>query len=131
MDNNETGNQHRGGQQVTGPEFRRIRETLGLSYGELGLILGGIRADTIRKKWERDNPPPSPIACQVLRWMIEGYRPPEWPDRLPSNDDMICAASETALLNVERKTGKSRWDCPPERALDILRATAALHNGRA
>lgn len=67
---------------MTGAEFKAARERLGLTYSELGAILGGIRADTIRRKWEIDKPGPSPMACQAVRWMLDGYRPPEWPDRL-------------------------------------------------
>ena len=67
---------------MTGAEFKAARERLGLTYGELGAILGDIRPDTIRKKWERDKPSPSPMACQTLKWMLEGFRPPEWPSRL-------------------------------------------------
>jgi len=66
-------------QTMTGAEFKAGRERLGLSYRELGEILGGIRADTIRRKWELDAPSPSPIASQIMRWMLAGYRPPEWP----------------------------------------------------
>lgn len=67
---------------TTGEGFRDAREHLGLSYRELSEILGGIRPDTIRKKWERDDPPPGPMASQIMDWMVDGYRPPEWPARL-------------------------------------------------
>lgn len=67
---------------MTGSEFKAARETLGLTYGEMGAILGDIRPDTIRRKWENDSPPPSPMAVQIVGWMLDGYRPPEWPERL-------------------------------------------------
>lgn len=113
---------------MTGAEFKAARERLGLTYSELGAILGGIRPDTIRRKWEIDQPGPSPMACQIVGWMLEGYRPPEWPDRLTTNDDMACAACTIALLVVEKKTGLSRWDVNSGRALDIIRAKAGLVN---
>lgn len=113
---------------MNGSEFKAARERLGLTYGELGAILGDIRPDTIRKKWERDEPSPSPMACQTLKWMLEGFRPPEWPDRLATSDDMACAACTIALVVVERHTGQSRWDVNSGRALDIIRAKAALIN---
>ena len=68
---------------MNGSEFKAARERLCLTYGELGEILGGIRPDTIRRKWERDNPSPSPIACQAVKWMLDGFRPPEWPEKKP------------------------------------------------
>lgn len=73
----------------TGEGFRAARLHLGLSYRDLGEILGGIRADTIRKKWEKDAPSPGPMASRVLDWLLEGYRPPEWPAHLVEEREKI------------------------------------------
>lgn len=109
---------------MNGNQFKDARERLGLSYGELSLILGGVRPDTIRKKWEHDNPAPSPIAVSVVEWMQEGFRPPQWPDRLAGPDHMAQAACGIALAVVEQRTGQDRWEVNSGRALDIIRATA-------
>ena len=63
-------------------EFKKARETLGLSAAQLGKILN-TDPRTVRR-WEADendksSRPPNPIACRVIEWMIDGYRPPEWP----------------------------------------------------
>lgn len=65
--------------------FKSARNALGLSAAELGRILN-TDPRTIRR-WEADPEtenarPPNPIACRVLSWMLDGYRPIEWPDRL-------------------------------------------------
>lgn len=61
--------------------FKAGRERLGLSQSQLGHILDtGPR--TIRQ-WEAEDVlnsrDPNPIACRVMQWMLDGYRPPEWP----------------------------------------------------
>lgn len=63
-------------------EFKEARKKLELSVNELGVILNTTER-TIRRweanpnmKYHRD---PNPIACMVLKWMLEGFRPPEWP----------------------------------------------------
>lgn len=63
-------------------EFKAGRRRLGLTQSELGRILG-TDGRTVRK-WE--TPPGAstargvnPIAAQVLRWLLAGFRPPEWP----------------------------------------------------
>lgn len=68
-------------------EFKAARKSLGLTLAELGAILD-TDSRTIRK-WEADENAstgrtPNPIACQVMKWMLQGYRPPEWPDRKQS-----------------------------------------------
>ncbi|MCB1349012.1 MAG: hypothetical protein KDK11_10330 [Maritimibacter sp.] len=70
---------------MTPQQFAAARHSLGLSAAELGQILG-TDPRTIRR-WEADPEtktarPPNPVACQVLRWMLAGFRPPEWPERL-------------------------------------------------
>jgi DNA-binding transcriptional regulator YiaG len=66
-------------------EFKATRRRLGLTVAQLGHILN--TAPTTIRKWEaRDDAStaraPNPIACQVLRWMLAGFRPPEWPASL-------------------------------------------------
>ena len=68
---------------MTPTEFREARERLGLSLTDLGHILD-THHRTVRK-WETPEGssarPPNPVACQVVRWMLAGFRPPEWPAR--------------------------------------------------
>jgi len=68
---------------MTPAEFKQARESLGLTLAELGHILD--TSPTTIVKWEM--PPtnstarkPNPIAVRVMRWMLGGFRPPEWPD---------------------------------------------------
>ena len=63
-------------------EFKTLRQQLGLTLAELGSILD-TDPRTIRK-WEADGAAstsrdPNPIACRVLQWLSDGYRPPQWP----------------------------------------------------
>jgi DNA-binding XRE family transcriptional regulator len=67
---------------MTPEEFKAARRGLGLTQGQLGRILN-TEPDTIRR-WEREPGystarDPNPVAAQVLRWMLDGFRPPEWP----------------------------------------------------
>lgn len=63
------------------PEERKAaRRKLGLTQSQLALILGtskraveGYEAQTAAA--QRSNP----IADRVLRWLLDGFRPPEWP----------------------------------------------------
>lgn len=66
---------------MTPAQFKETRRKLGLSAAQLGRILDtGPR--TVRR-WESDvDPRPvNAIAAQVMRWMLDGYRPPEWPNK--------------------------------------------------
>ena len=63
-------------------EFKRARDKLGLTQDGLAHILG-TTGNTVAR-WEA-NPEsaknardPNPIACRVLQWMLDGWRPPEW-----------------------------------------------------
>lgn len=63
-------------------EFKAARHRLGLTVRELGRILD--TADTTVRKWEAPEGAttaraPNPVAAQVMRWMLAGFRPPEWP----------------------------------------------------
>jgi DNA-binding transcriptional regulator YiaG len=67
---------------VTPDEFKEARRRLGLTQAQLGAILD-TNPTTIRR-WEmagdaRSARPPNPVAAQVMRWMLSGFRPPEWP----------------------------------------------------
>lgn len=68
---------------MTPTEFRDARTHLGLSTSELAAILG-VDSRTVRK-WEdtrgdesTNARPPNPVASRVMRWLLDGYRPPEW-----------------------------------------------------
>lgn len=67
---------------MTPEEFKEARRKLGLTQSQLGVILD-TAPQTIRK-WEL--PPDkstarsvNPVAAQVMRWMMAGFRPPEFP----------------------------------------------------
>jgi len=64
---------------LTPTEFKQARQKLGLSASQLGHILN-TDPRTVRK-WEQEDGtrPPNPIACRVMEWMLNGYRPPEFP----------------------------------------------------
>ncbi|MEP1521995.1 helix-turn-helix transcriptional regulator [Ascidiaceihabitans sp.] len=62
--------------------FKAARKNLGLTLAELSRILD-VDARTIRK-WEADENAstgrrPNPVACRAMSWMLDGYRPKEWP----------------------------------------------------
>lgn len=73
---------------MTPTEFREARHMLGLSARQLGAILDTDER-TVRR-WEADPEttgtarPPNPTAARVMRWMLDGWRPPEWPTRTRS-----------------------------------------------
>jgi DNA-binding transcriptional regulator YiaG len=63
-------------------QFKEARHRLGLSAAQLAHILN-TDPRTIRK-WEADETTnsardPNPVAARVVQWMLDGYRPPEWP----------------------------------------------------
>ena len=69
---------------MTPQKFKEARQELGLSHSALGKIID-TDPRTIRR-WEAEENvnsarPPNPIACRVLKWMLAGYRPPEWPGK--------------------------------------------------
>jgi DNA-binding transcriptional regulator YiaG len=65
---------------MTPQQFKEARLSLGLSARQLSIILN-TNERTIRR-WETDDGtrPVNPIAIRVMQWMLNGYRPPEWPD---------------------------------------------------
>lgn len=70
---------------MTGEEFKAARIKLGLSVQQLADILG--KDTSTVSRWEA---PPSastkttidPTAIRVLEWMLDGFRPPQWPTHL-------------------------------------------------
>jgi len=67
---------------MTAEEFKRARQTLGLTQSQLGAILDAA-PQTIRK-WEMGETRSTsravnPVAARAVSWMLAGYRPPEWP----------------------------------------------------
>ena len=65
---------------MTPTEFKQARRTLGLSATQLGHILNSDPRTVRRWESEGDTRPVNPIAQQVVQWMLDGYRPPQWPD---------------------------------------------------
>lgn len=68
---------------MTPIEFKEARQSLGLSQSQLGLIIN-TNPTTIRK-WEMPDTRSTarsvnPIAAQVMRWLVDGFRPPEFPE---------------------------------------------------
>lgn len=54
---------------------------LGLSGKQLAEIMG-VDVRTVRRWEEIGGRQPSPTAVRVVQWMLDGFRPPEWPDEL-------------------------------------------------
>jgi len=65
---------------MTPTQFKEARHKLGLSATQLGHILNSDPRTVRRWESEDDARPVNPIAQQVVRWMLDGYRPPQWPD---------------------------------------------------
>lgn len=65
---------------MTPTQFKQARRKLGLSATQLGHILNSDPRTIRRWESEGDARPVNPIAQQVLQWMLDGYRPPQWPD---------------------------------------------------
>lgn len=62
---------------MTPTAFKQARHTLGLSVSQLAHILD-TEPRSVRR-WEDGSRDPNPVACRVVAWMLDGYRPPEWP----------------------------------------------------
>lgn len=67
--------------KMTPAEFKANRIALKLSHAQLGRILN-TDPRTVRY-WEdaSGQRPPNPIACRAMEWMLNGYRPPEFPKK--------------------------------------------------
>lgn len=63
-------------------QFKEARQSLGLTLSETAKILD-VDSRTIRKWEASDNCStarhPNPIASRVMQWMLDGFRPPEFP----------------------------------------------------
>lgn len=58
--------------------FRAARESLGLSVYQVGAIMH-VDPETVQK-WEAPGARGAPaVAGEVMQWMIDGFRPPEFP----------------------------------------------------
>lgn len=67
---------------MTDDEFREARRQLGLTQQQLARILD--TAPRTIRKWETPADKSTarsvnPVAARVMRWMLEGFRPPEFP----------------------------------------------------
>lgn len=60
--------------------WREAREGLGLTREELAHIIG-CHESTITR-YENGHRQPDVTACRIMDWLMEGWRPPEWPARL-------------------------------------------------
>lgn len=68
---------------MTPEEFKAARNALGLSISQAAHILD-VNTSTL-KKWEMPSAASTsakvnPTAVRAMRWMLAGFRPPEWPD---------------------------------------------------
>jgi DNA-binding transcriptional regulator YiaG len=67
--------------------FKAARERLGLTQSDLARILGlGTDGGRTVRRWEApedtsNSRPPHPAAVAAMRWMLDGFRPPGWPDQ--------------------------------------------------
>lgn len=68
---------------MTPADFKQARLSLGLSVTQTADLLGV--DDRTVGRWEADPALPSsrsphPTASRVMGWMLDGFRPPEWPE---------------------------------------------------
>jgi DNA-binding transcriptional regulator YiaG len=66
---------------MTPTEFKKARQSLGLTREELASILN-VTPSAIRK-WEAPDGystarSTNPIACKVMSWMVNGFKPSEY-----------------------------------------------------
>lgn len=69
--------------EMTPEEFKAARYELGLSISQAAHVLG-VNTSTL-KKWEMPSSASTgakvnPTAVRAMRWMLDGFRPPEWPE---------------------------------------------------
>lgn len=58
--------------------FKDARKALGLSIRDVAHIINS-NEKTVRI-WERsEGRGPNPVAARIMIWLLDGYRPPEWP----------------------------------------------------
>ena len=65
--------------QMTGDEFKQNRRVLGLSVRECAHIMNV--NERVLRKWESGTSlGPHPSSARIMEWMLDGFRPPEWPE---------------------------------------------------
>ena len=74
---------------MTSNEFKRARQLLGLTQRQLAEVLG--TSDVTIRKWEmRDDKSssrkPNPVASTAMQWMLDGYRPSNFPIQNPDGN---------------------------------------------
>jgi DNA-binding transcriptional regulator YiaG len=62
---------------MTPDEFRRNRETLGLSQAQLADVFG-VGKRTVGY-WEDGSRPVNGVAVKMMEWLLTGDRPPQYP----------------------------------------------------
>lgn len=62
---------------MTPAQLKQARQSLGLSVSQLADVLN-TEPRTIRR-WEDGTRQPNPVAVRVMEWLLNGYRPPEYP----------------------------------------------------
>lgn len=70
---------------MTPEQLKKARQTLGLSISQMALILN-VTERTLRRYEETDpskqQRPPHPSSVRIIEWMLDGYRPEQWPSGL-------------------------------------------------
>lgn len=71
--------------KMTKQQFRAGRLRLGLSVKQMAEILD-TNASTIAR-WEAPESastmtPLNPTAARVMQWLLDGFRPPQWPNQM-------------------------------------------------
>lgn len=67
-------------------EIKQARRKLGLTQAELAHVLGLSPVTLRRYEMHPDTNsarPVHPTVARALRWLLAGYRPPEWPTGKP------------------------------------------------
>lgn len=69
---------------MTPEEFKKARQALGLTQFQLARLLNANPRTVSRWEEVGGGHPPNPIACRALEWMLDGYRPSDWPAKVPA-----------------------------------------------
>lgn len=66
---------------MTPDEFKAARVSLGLTQAQAAAVFG-VGKRTL-EYWETDDGkrPVHPTAIKFMRWLLAGFRPPDWPAR--------------------------------------------------
>jgi transcriptional regulator with XRE-family HTH domain len=63
-------------------EFKKARKLLGLTQGELAIVLNRDPSTIRRYEMNSDQSTKTrvdPTVARAINWMVAGFRPPEWP----------------------------------------------------